>query len=176
MFGPKRPWFLFSLSNSRPSEQTHPLLHQACPRALSWGLFSLSFTFFLLAIFSANSVCISNATQVTPSFTFKANQSPHSQPPPKSTLSKVDHFSVFIDSSPVSPQPQVKSLGVIFDNSSSFQSHISNITQSAYFHLCDINCLCPSLTSILVHSLFVKFFWAVLKSLYSVLKSFERCL
>lgn len=75
----------------------------------------------------------------------------------KSTFSKVTHLTLPIVSSLVSSSPQVNCLDVILNRSLSFQFHINNIAWSAYFHLCDINRSCPTLTahspSILVHSL-----------------------
>ena len=66
----------------------------------------------------------------------------------KSTLSKCPNFSLTIDNSNsiVPPSPQVTSLGDILDCTLSFEKHINILTQSAYFHLCTIQCLLPSLT------------------------------
>lgn len=75
----------------------------------------------------------------------------------KSTLSKSPRLTLTIDNSYISPSEQVKSLLVILDNTPSYKSHNNNITRTAYFHLCIINRIRPSLTPhttvILVHSL-----------------------
>lgn len=42
--------------------------------------------------------------------------------------------------SSLSPSPQVRSLGVFLHGILSFHSHINNITESAYFHLQNMNC------------------------------------
>lgn len=43
--------------------------------------------------------------------------------------------SLCIDDSPVSLSMQVKSLGIIFGNTLSFEAHINNVTRTAYFHI-----------------------------------------
>lgn len=75
----------------------------------------------------------------------------------KSTLAKPD---LTVENSTVLPSPKVISLGVILDITLSFEAHINNITQSAYFNLRNINHLSPSLapnsTSIFIHT-FIRF-------------------
>lgn len=75
----------------------------------------------------------------------------------KSSLLKSPRLTLTIDNSYISPSEQVKSLGVILDNTPSYKSHINNTTRTAYFHLCIINRIRPSLTphttAISVHSL-----------------------
>ena len=75
----------------------------------------------------------------------------------RSTLAKHNPFSMSIDNSTVPLSPQVRSLGVILDGTLTFEAHISNVTQSAYFPLCNMNRLRPSLipnyAAILVNTL-----------------------
>uniref|UniRef100_UPI003AAD7030 uncharacterized protein n=1 Tax=Centroberyx gerrardi TaxID=166262 RepID=UPI003AAD7030 len=77
----------------------------------------------------------------------------------KTTLSKAQNteaLKIIIDGFPVPLSSQVKSLGVILDNTLSFAPHIKNITRTAFFHLRNISRLRPSLsqssTEVLVHA------------------------
>lgn len=57
----------------------------------------------------------------------------------------------------LTPSYFFRNLGVIFDSSLTFQSHISYITKTAFYHLCNIACLRPTVrtkdTDTLIHAL-----------------------
>ncbi|XP_035507072.2 uncharacterized protein LOC118320408 [Scophthalmus maximus] len=64
----------------------------------------------------------------------------------KSTLSKIKNPTLTIDSTTVSPSPQARNLGVIFDSTLSLEPHIGHIVKTSFFHLCNIAKIRPSLT------------------------------
>ncbi len=57
----------------------------------------------------------------------------------------------------LTPSYSIRNLGVIFDSSLTFQSHISSITKTAFYHLRNIACLRPTVstkdTETLIHAL-----------------------
>lgn len=46
----------------------------------------------------------------------------------------------------VSPFTVVRSLGVIFDSTLTFEAHIKNVTRVSFFHLCNIAWIRPLLS------------------------------
>ena len=140
------------------------------PRALFCAPSYLLFTFYLLAIFSGNSAFNFTAIWMTlrsisiylpsllplfcplpfPTAYWKLNLGSHTT---FSNLIVINlRFSSYNllwlkpNNSTVPPSPQVKSLGVIFESTLSFEARINNVIRSAYFPLHDINRLHPSLT------------------------------
>lgn len=67
-----------------------------------------------------------------------------------------ENLTITLDGCKISQSPTVKNLGVIFDPSLSFQTHIKAITKTAFFHLCNISKIRPILTmtdaEILIHA------------------------
>ncbi len=70
-------------------------------------------------------------------------------------MAKSNCFSLSIDNYIITPSFQINSLGVILDSTLSFETHVNNVTRSAYFYLCNISSLLPfftpNTTAILVH-------------------------
>ena len=64
----------------------------------------------------------------------------------KSALAKMEPFTICVDGSTIPCSNQVKSLGVILDNTLSFSAHINSMSRSAFYHLRNIARLRPALT------------------------------
>lgn len=75
----------------------------------------------------------------------------------KAALCKVNGLCLTIDGSDIFPADTVHNLGITFDSSLNFISHISSVTKTAFFHLHNTAHLHSSLTfcaaETLVHSL-----------------------
>ncbi|KAL3063680.1 hypothetical protein OYC64_000086 [Pagothenia borchgrevinki] len=76
---------------------------------------------------------------------------------PKALLQKVGNFILEVDGCSISPSPEVRNLGVIFDSTLSFHSHIKSVTKSIFFHLRNIARLRPSLSESVAETLVYAF-------------------
>ena len=72
---------------------------------------------------------------------------------PRSLLRKVGDLLLEVDGCSITPSPVVCNLGVILDPTLSFQSHIKNVTRSAFYHLKNIARLRPSLSDSVTQTL-----------------------
>uniref|UniRef100_UPI00358F988E uncharacterized protein n=1 Tax=Myxine glutinosa TaxID=7769 RepID=UPI00358F988E len=66
---------------------------------------------------------------------------------PKTLTKSTHNFALNIDGIPVSTSPHIRNLGVIFDQTLSFDKYTKQITKSAFFHLKNIARLRSSLSS-----------------------------
>ena len=71
----------------------------------------------------------------------------------KALLQKVGDFLLEVDGSFISPSLEVRNLGVILDQTLSYQSHIKSVTRSAFYHLKNISRLRPSLSDSVAETL-----------------------
>ena len=60
-------------------------------------------------------------------------------------LAKLQEVKIEIDGVTLTPQAEVKNLGVIFDASLNMKSHVNSLCRKAYQELHNINCIRPSL-------------------------------
>ena len=65
---------------------------------------------------------------------------------PKAERSQLSKFELNLDGHTVIPSNTVKNLGVIFDSSLSFGTHVCNIVRTAFFHLYKIAKQCNILS------------------------------
>ena len=72
---------------------------------------------------------------------------------PKPLLRKVGDLLINVDGCSICPASEVRNLGVIFDPSLSFQTHIKSVTKSAFHHLKNISRLRSSLSDSVAETL-----------------------
>ncbi|XP_077103334.1 uncharacterized protein LOC143756659, partial [Siphateles boraxobius] len=74
----------------------------------------------------------------------------------KSTLSKTNNITLTIDDTIVSPSPQARNLGVVFDSTLSLEPHICHVIKTSFFHLRNVakirSSLTPSAAERLIHA------------------------